>query len=265
MLAGCGRPSQNAPKASRQPAALDVYVPCMLSSPIQKVVARFQQSHPGIEISTLVDKPLAQIAQVQSAGNSAGVAITLGEIEMESLVTAGAVRPGDTRPFAVNTYPIVAVAPAASAQQQASSLRELASPRVRRIFIEDPTLSSLGDRATRGLQKAGLWSAVSSKVVRPKPDAMILAELLDGKADAAIVFKGCLFAEKGIGGAIPKTIRLIGELPVDSYPPMTYQAASLAKTTSPELARQFVDFLTSAEGRTALTDAGLTPPAAGSP
>jgi molybdate transport system substrate-binding protein len=238
---------------------LEVYAPCLLSIPIQKAVARFQQSHPGPEISVLVDKPLAQLAEIESAARSAGVAITLGEIEMDSLVAAGVVRSEDIRAFGVNTYPIVSVAPAANATEPASSLKELASPTIKRIFIEDPARSSLGDRATRGLKDAGLWPAVSAKVVRPEPNAMILAEMLSGKADAALVFKGCLFAEKGPQGAMPKTIRVIGELPAGSGPPITYQAAPLAGTPGGDLARDFVGFLLSPEGRQALREAGVTP------
>ena len=246
-------------RASPKPASLDVYLPCMLSSPMQRVVARFQEQRPGVKISVLVDKPLAQIAKVESAGGAAGVALTLGEIEMNSLVAAGAVRRQDVKPFAVNTYPIVAVAPASSATRRPSSLDQLSSPKVKRIFIEDPSRSSLGDRATRGLRQTGLWSAVSAKVVRPQPDAMVLAELLAGKADAAMVFKGCLFAEKGPGGAMPKAIRIVGELPSGSYPPITYQAAPLAGSRSDRAAHQFVDFLRSTAGRAALKEAGLTP------
>jgi molybdate transport system substrate-binding protein len=227
---------------------------------MQKVVARFQEQRPGVVISVLVDKPLAQLAKVESASNAAGVALTLGEIEMNSLAVARAVRREEIRPFARNTYEIVAVAPASSAGPQPTELEELTSPKVKRLFIEDPARSSLGDCATRGLQQAGLWGAVGAKVVRPQPDAMVLAELLAGKADAAMVFKGCLFAEKGSGAAMPKTIRIVGELPSDSYPPITYQAAPLAKASNSALAREFVDFLTSPAGRKALTDAGLTPP-----
>jgi len=247
-------------QASPKPASLDVYVPCMLSAPMQRVVARFQEQRSGVEISVLVDKPLAQLAKVESMSKAAGVAMTLGEIEMNALVAAGAVRRDDVKPFAVNTYQIVAVAPAGSAPKQSSALNELASSKIKRVFIEDPARSSLGDRATRGLQHAGLWSAVTGKVIRPQPDAMILAELLAGKADAAMVFKGCLFAEKGSGGAMPKTIRIVGELPSDSYPPIAYQAAPLAKTPNSAVAREFVEFLTSPAGQKALTDAGLTPP-----
>jgi molybdate transport system substrate-binding protein len=232
---------------------------------MQKVVAHFQEQRPGVTISVLVDKPLAQLAKVESLSNAAGVAITLGEVEMNSLVAVGAVRREDVKPFARNTYQIVAVAPAVSAGRQPGSLNELASSKMKRIFIEDPARSSLGDRATRGLQRAGLWRAVSAKVVRPEPNAMILAELLAGKADAAMIFKGCLFAEKGSGATMPKTIRIVGELPSDSYPPITYQAAPLAKAPNSELARGFIEFLTSAAGRTALKEAGLTPPTEAGP
>jgi molybdate transport system substrate-binding protein len=232
----------------------------MLSAPMQRVVARFQEQRPGVEISVLVDKPLAQLAALESGNKAAGVAITLGEIEMNSLLSAGVVRKQDVRSFAVNGYPIVAVAPAAGTKEGGGSLKELASPAIKRILIEDPSRSSLGDRATRGLEKAGLWPAVSAKVVRPEAEAMILAELLDGSAEAALVLKGCLFAEKGPQGAMPKTIRIVGELSPDSYPPIVHRAAPMARAGSPEVAREFVAFLGSPEGRQAITEAGLRPP-----
>ena len=263
LLSGCGKPAPPARSVAPQ-AALDVYAPCLLSIPIQKVVARFQASHPGLSISVLIDKPLAQIEEVTSRADAAGVAITLGEIEMDTLVSAGVVRKQDVRPFAVNSYPIVAVAPAASTKEQSSSLKELSSPEIKRILIEDPSRSSLGDRATRGLKQAGLWPAVSAKVVRPEEEAMILAELLDGSAEAALVLKGCLFAEKGPQGAMPKTIRIVGELVPDSYPPIVHRAAPTARAGSPEVAREFVAFLVSPEGRAAVQEVGLTlPPAEG--
>ncbi len=227
---------------------------------MQRIVARFEQQRPGVHISVQVDKPLAQLSTIESPAKASGVAITLGEIEMSALVAAGAVRQADVRHFATNTYPIVAVAPASSAPVQSSSLKELASAGIKRVLVEDPARSSLGDRTTTGLRKAGLWDAVGAKVVRPRPDAMVLAELLDGKADAAVVFKGCLFAEKGPSAAMPKTIRIVGELPSDSYPPISYQAAPLTKTSDARLAGEFVGFLVSPEGRKTLTQVGLHPP-----
>jgi len=238
---------------------LTVYVPCLLSAPVQRVVEQFQQTRPSASISVMVDKPLAQLAKLEAAGGSAAVAITFGEVEMRSLVAAGVVREDGAVDFAVNEHPLAVVAPAGTSGKRQSGLDELTSDRIQRIFIEDPSKSTLGDRAEGALKKLGLWDKVSGKVVRPAPDAMVLAELLAGKADAAVVIKGCLFAEKGKGGAIPKTIRVIGEIPSDAFPPILHQAAPLGEPAGSELAQEFVDFLRSENGREALASAGLTP------
>jgi molybdate transport system substrate-binding protein len=106
------------------------------------------------------------------------------------------------------------------------------------------------------LEKLGLWPKIAPKVVRFDPDKNVVDQLVSGKADAAVVFKDCLFSE---GAAPPKTIRLAAELPADAYPPITYQAAAVKAAPRPEVARDFVDFLRSPGGQEALQRAGLTP------
>jgi molybdate transport system substrate-binding protein len=250
LLFGCGRPAQ---QASRELVSLNVYVPCQLSAPIQRAIGRFQETHPHYKIQALVDKPLAQLASLGSSRQASGVVITLGEVEMGTLVASGVVAQADLKPFAQNIHPLVAIAPAATAKP--ASLKEIAS--VHRVFIEDPAKSTLGARTTQALQAAGLWNALESKVVRPQPDANVLAEMLSGKADAAFVMQGCLLAETG--GSIPKTIRIVGALEQKNYPPIVHQAAPLKTGKDYEAAVVFVDFLLSPEGQQVLKETGLTP------
>lgn len=252
VMTGCGG---LAPQAPREPVALSVYVPCQLSSPLQQAVTAFTSAHPNYHIEVLVDKPLAQLATIGSEKAPTGVVITLGEVEMQTLIKAGTVVAADLRPIARNTHPLAVIAPSAATKPTSLS----ALPSVSRLFIEDPAKSTLGARATEALKAAGLWEALASKVVRPQPNANILAEMLSGKADAALVLKGCLFAEKGTGGVIPKTVRIVGEFPADSFSPIQHLAAPLARTDNPKAAAAFVEFLTSTEGRRALAGAGLTP------
>jgi len=80
---------------------------------------------------------------------------------------------------------------------------------------------------------------------------------MDGRADAAVIFRDCLFGESG--GNPPKTIRIVGEIPQGDLPPILYRAAPLAQAPNPEVARRFVDFLVSKGGRKALEGAGLSP------
>jgi molybdate transport system substrate-binding protein len=253
VLAGCGGALPPEAK-SPEPVALGIHVPCVLSGPMQKVVAAYESRRGEVEISVLVDKPMAMLDSVPAARDRAGVAITLGENEMQVLVDAGAVQPEDVVDFAVNTYPMVVVA-AADAIPEVTDVAGLALPQVRAVAVEDPAKSSLGDRSEQALRTMGLWQEVGPKIVRLEPNAMVLGELIDGSADAAVIFRDCLFGESG--GNPPKTIRIIGELSDEGLPSITYQAAALADTPDREEAQAFVRFLVSPEGRQALVTVGL--------
>jgi molybdate transport system substrate-binding protein len=250
---GCGR---EAPEAARQRPTLTLYVPCPLGGPMHKVVSAYEATHRGSALSIVVAKPQSVVAKAEGEQTEAAVLLTMGEIEMQSLVRTGAVAKEEVRVFATSKYPPAVVA-AAEGPPGLVELSDLADPEVRRIYIEDPARSTLGARAERALEDLGLWEAVAPKVVRPDPDRMVLGELLAGKAEAAVVFRDCLLEGAGEGASPPKTIRVIGELAGEDASPIAFQAAILAVGPPPESAREFVDFLLSAEGRRAIQEAGL--------
>ncbi len=250
-MVGCGGASEEATRTS-----LTVYVPCIIAGPMSEVVARYGAAHPEVDIRADTDKPLALIGRAGEVQQGPAAVITMGDVEMQWLVEAGAVEAGDVREIALNTYPLVVVA-AAEGAPGAEKLSDVAGPAVRGIYVEDSAQSSLGDRAERGFKQLGLWGDIAPKVVRPDPKAMVLAELIAGKADAAVVFKDCLFGEGDLERSIPKTVRIIGEIPEGTYPRLVHQAAALRGAARPEAAREFVGFLVSPGGREALESAGL--------
>lgn len=254
---GCGGPPRQG--GSPRPVALTVHIPCVLSGPAHKVAAAYQEAAPAVEVLIMVDKPMAMLDDMPGTGGGAAVALTMGAVEMQSLVDAGAVDPMEVRTFAINTYPIVAIA-AADGAPDVRELEDLPASSVERIYIEDPSRSSLGDRTERALERLGLWDSIAPKVVRPEPDQMLLAGLVEGKADVAFVFRDCLFEGTGESVAVPKTIRLIGQLPQGADQPIEYKAAPLTGTAEVGPAREFVGFLLSPRGREALSKAGLMPP-----
>jgi molybdate transport system substrate-binding protein len=251
-LTGCGRP---APKPPPQRVALTLYLPCVISSPMRKVITSYTSVHPEVEIWDTVTKPLALTTQTRGEQARAAVVVTMGDLEMDSLVKAGVVTRPDVRNIVANTYALAAIVPAKAAGK-VRQLSDLAGAAVKRIQIEDPAVSTLGDRARQAFQKLGLWKSIAPKVVHFDPDKNVVDQLLAGKADAAVVFKDCLFAE---GAAPPSTVRLAAEIPADAYSPITYQAAAIKTAPDPEAAGAFVDFLRSPGGQEALQRAGLTP------
>lgn len=254
LVGGCGRPARKAP-AER--VALSIYLPCVISGPLRKVVSGYETAHPEVEVWAETEKPLALVSQASAKQRRPAVAITMGEKEMGALVHAGAVAPSSVRDIAVNTYPLAVIVPAKGATHL-QKLGDLATPAVKRIYLEDPAESTLGDRAKRAFEQLGLWKAIAPKLVSFDPEENVLDQLLEGKAEAAVVFKDCLYAE---GGAPPKTVRSLGELPSVAYAPIVYQAAAISTAPKPEVAQEFVEYLTSPGGREALQRAGLAPPA----
>ncbi len=248
-LAGCG-----GVREEKWPASLTLYLPCVLSGPLQKVAGAYQDSHSQVRVTTQIEKPLPLLSRALASRQETAVVITAGEVEMNYLAQAGAVDQAQVRAFAVNTFPLTVIAPA-QAKQPLVTLGDLA--RAQRIYLEDPSRSTLGARAEQAFRRLGLWEEIASHIVAPEPDAMVLGELAAGKADAAVVFKDCLFAEGSTGGSPPPTIRIIADLPQDSYPPIHYQAAPLKSAPQPEVAEGFIDFLTSPQGAEALGNAGL--------
>lgn len=233
-------------------------MPCVLSGPVLQVVADYQITHPGVEVQTLVEKPMAMLDKAPGAQGGAAVVITTGELEMQSLIADGVVAAFDVETIALNTYGIALVA-AAEGVPSVERLEDVAEPDVERVYVEDPAKSSLGDRTEQSLRQLGLWETAAPKVVHPQADAMLLTGLVAGEADLAFVFQGCWSDESGGDSTVPKTLRVIGQLPADTYRPIEYKAAPLMGAAEAGPAREFVDFLLSPEGREALSEAGLKP------
>ncbi len=211
----------------------------------------YQAFAPNTHVRLSTSKPLAMKEDVQAEHGRPGVAVTLGEVEMGMLAAAGAVEAGTAKPFARNTYRIAVIVPADD--ETTKSLADLT--KLKRLALEDPKQSTLGARAQQGFTKLGLWKKLAPKIVRFNPEQNVLSQLLDGKAEAAVVFRDCLFE----GGAAPRTIRVVGLLPETSYDPIVYQVAPLKAPAPTVKVEDFVRFLTSPEGKAAVKKAGLTP------
>lgn len=239
-------------RARRRPPPLIVYAPCVISAPMQRVAHGYETSHRGPAVRVLTDKPLAMLSSLAAAKDEAAVVLTMGEVEMGVLTDSGAVDRAAVSTLGRNAYQVAVVVPTES---PVKSLSDLASPAVTRLAIEDPKLSTLGNRAEQALEKLGLWKAVAPKVVRFDPTENVLAQLLEKKADAAIIYQNCLFTESG---AAPRTVRVAGVFPADSYDPSRYQAAPLKGAAPAAPVEAFLQFLASAEGEKALREAGLT-------
>jgi molybdate transport system substrate-binding protein len=98
------------------------------------------------------------------------------------------------------------------------------------------------------LEHLGIWDAVAGRVVQADNVRSALAFVASGEAPLGIVYATDAAAEPAV--------RVLGEFPADSHPPIRYPVALTAASQSPDAAA-FLDFLKSDAARPAFETEGF--------
>jgi len=131
-------------------------------------------------------------------------------------------------------------------------LVDLTRPEVRRVALANPRHAPYGRAAQEALRRAGLWEAVSAKVVMGENVRQALQFVQTGNADAGIVARSLLPAPGVRGYPISQ----------EWYTPITQVGGIVHRTPYPEAAGQFLDFLIGPEGQRILQKHGFMTPEA---
>jgi molybdate transport system substrate-binding protein len=163
-------------------------------------------------------------------GAPADIFISADEAQMDVAVRAGAIDPSSRVDLLANRLAIVARPDGVPIH----GARDLAAPAVRRIALGDPAAVPAGVYARRYLESAGLWGRVASRIVPVGNVRAALAAVLNGSADAAMVYEsdtvsaGSLRAVIVTGPGIPRIV---------------YPAAIAARSGNRSQAERFLAFL----------------------
>jgi len=127
------------------------------------------------------------------------------------------------------------------------SFNDLKNPGVKFIAIANPEHAPYGIAARRALDSQGLWDTIQPKIVYGENVRQALQLAESGNADAVITSWTLL---KGRGVLLPAAW----------HDPIRQSAGVVKASGQQELAKRFLSFLTSAEGRKILEDGGLFKP-----
>ena len=166
---------------------------------------------------------------------------------IDELAAEGVVDPSTTRVFAAGELGLLAVSD--SDGPAGDDLSLLTSPSIRAIAIPNPEHAPSGRSARQALEAAGLWQALSERIVFGSSAQHALELFETGNAQAAIVPISLL-----VETSLPWH-----KLPADLYDAPTYSAAARVGSAKMESVQQFLRFLVSEEGRVILLAHGLSP------
>ena len=127
------------------------------------------------------------------------------------------------------------------------SIEDLASSDVRHLAIANPAHAPYGVAAQQVLENRGLWKSLKPKIVLAENVRQTFQYGDSRNADAIITSWTLIFDKGGI------------MLPAEWHQPIRQAGGVLKRSSEPEVARQFMEFLMGEIGQKALAEHGLFP------
>lgn len=237
--------------ASAAEGELYVSVAMSLLPATRDAAARFEAGREGVEV-LLNAGASGLLAQQALRGAPVDLFLSASPREVERLAGEGLVLAGSRRLFAGNT--LVILTPAGSEPPREPG--DLVQPRFPRVAIGNPKTAPVGRYAREALAALGIWESLRPRMVFGENARQVLEYVARGEVSVAVLYRSD-------ARILPGKVALGPELPLAPGSRIAYEGAVLADARRPELARDFLHFLTSAEGREILDRHGFAPPPGG--
>jgi molybdate transport system substrate-binding protein len=180
------------------------------------------------------------LARQAAAGAPADLFVSADEEWMDDLQKRGLLVPGTRAELLGNRLVLVAAQGDARAVPLGPRTPLAAMLGDGRLAMADPASVPAGRYGKAALEKLGVWTRVSPKVVRAENVRAALALVERGAAKYGIVY--------ATDARASRAVRVAGVFPTGSHPPIRYPIARLKASASPD-AEGFRRFLLSREGR----------------
>lgn len=236
-----------------------------MKAPVEALARAFEATHPDVKARIYYDTGLElrwTIAGMENKAGSKTYFIGSGPIHLIApggdelltrLQTKYYVLPGTTRPYA--TKSLVLVVPE-SLVEAPDSFEALARDSTNRVAVADPALTVLGQRTRELLRSLGIVDALKGRMDVATDGRGVLDHLLNGVADAAIVFGPEAVQES-------ERVRVVALAPEQAVRPVVHSVAMERYCPNRVLCEEFLAFVRSREAEAVLRRLGYGVPVGG--
>ncbi|MDR2844678.1 MAG: molybdate ABC transporter substrate-binding protein [Puniceicoccales bacterium] len=180
-------------------------------------------------------------------GAPADVIISADELRVDQLENGGLLLSGTRKTVLANTLVIVV-----TVEKPAPVAKPADLANVRRVAFGDPATVPVGTYSKEYLGKLGLWDGLQAKSVYLDNVRAVLSAVEAGNADAGIVYK--------TDALISKKVKIAYEVALKEGPEITYPAAVIKSSKSPDAAKKFAAYLSTPEAQKVFAKYGFLPP-----
>ncbi len=228
---------------------ITVYAAASMTDALEAIAAPLRAKGVAAKFSFGSSSTLAR--QIEN-GAPADVFVSADEEWMNYLATRNLIVPDSRKTFAGNDLVLIAPAdkPTKIEISRSTDFAALLGPQGR-IATGDPAHVPVGRYAKAALENLGHWNAIGNRIAGAENVRVALTLVERGEAPFGIVY--------GTDAKSSPRVAVVGMFPAGSYPPVTYPAAIVAKRDAKPV-RDFIAFLSSAEGKAILQRFGFSTP-----
>lgn len=244
----CSRQEQTATEAEQaqvevpvvdaRPGELDLYISAAYADSLSDLIELFRERRPNVTFHKRTGDARSLVTEIRE-GATPDVFMSPGDIEVKPLEAADLV--GLRKDFCFTTLGIITPKgnPAG-----VHSLEQLAADSTKAVAT-GPADTSIGHYAVGLLKDEGLWEKMEGKVAFAQRPSEVLALAAQGKADACLAYGAPLRTQEDEEGAqLREKLELVGDLTAQYCLKIPCPAISPVGCSRPELAEEFIEFLT---------------------
>jgi molybdate transport system substrate-binding protein len=231
-------------KSTQATTELTVSAASSLTDVLKSLKPIYEQEHPDVNIiynlsgSGTLQKQIEQGAPVD-------IFISAAERHMDELVNQGLILEGTNQPLLQNRIALIVP----QDNNTINSFADLTSSKTSNLAVGEPESVPAGKYAQETLKSLKIYDQVKTKLVYAKDVRQVFAYVVTKNSDAGMVYQTDV--------AISDQVKIVSIAPESSHSPIIYPIGVIKSTPYPDLAQNFVAFLTSETAQQLFTEYGF--------
>ncbi|RCJ14610.1 molybdate ABC transporter substrate-binding protein [Nostoc sp. ATCC 43529] len=247
LLLAIGLPLVTPSLVTAQPNNILVSAAASLKDALEEIKPLYQQSKSNVNITYNFGASGALQQQIEQ-GAPADIFISAGKKQVDALEQKGLLLPGSRGNLANNRLVLVVAQDVVGV----TSFYNLTDEKIKKIAIGEARSVPAGQYGEQVLKKLKLYDRLKPKLVFANNVRQVLAAVETGNAQAGLVY--------ATDAKISNKVKVVVAADEKFHSPIVYPIAVLKSSKNPSTAKEFVQFLSSAQAKDVLKKYGFIVP-----
>lgn len=244
IIIGCGNANTD---GKEQTSQREVYIvaAASMTDAVKEIGANYEKQHPDVKLMYNFGSSGALQSQIEQ-GAPADVFISAAQKQMNALEEENLIDKATRKDLLENK--VVLIVPKNSTLVL-DDFAAAATDKVSKIALGEPKSVPVGQYSEEIFTNLNVWADIKAKAVYASDVRQVLSWVETGEVDCGVVY--------ATDAAISDKVKVLLEAPAGTHKPVVYPAAMVSSSKNPEIAKDFLAYLSQDEQKAILAKYGF--------